>query len=83
MNEITDIETLVKFFSTERKFVELSFTGSQFFWIRTPLNLVLQDNTAVYGRRDVDRMAVLHDLWTSEARYQDNKMKVGTATESW
>jgi hypothetical protein len=35
-----------------------------------------KDNTAVYGRRDVDRMAVLHDLWTSEARYQDNKMKL-------
>lgn len=34
----------------------------------------------MYGRRDVDRMAILHDLWTSEAHYQDNKMKVGMAT---
>ena len=33
---------------------------------------------AGYSRRDVDRMAVLHDLWRSEAGYQDNKMKVQT-----
>lgn len=31
---------------------------------------------AGYSRRDIDRMAVLHDLWTSEARFHDNKMKL-------